>query len=224
MAPALAAAWAMPETVAEAGSGSVSWRPRKPQVPAGIRAPFALASATVFVAWAVTGLYLSLVPSYVTNLLGADNLALAGVVVFVMLGASSAAQVLLRKTPSRAAITAGLLMLAAGLGSIVLAVPLGSLWLVLLATLLSGVGHSLAFMGSQNVVGNVAPPERRAEVNSSFYLAVYLGVGLPVVGVGFTANLVGLFPAVASFAAAIGAFGLLTALLAATKGSKLLKG
>lgn len=117
----------MPETVKEAGSGSVTWRPRKPEVPAGIRVTFAFASAAVFVAWAVTGLYLSLVPSYVANLLQADNLGLEGGVVFVMLGASSAAQVLLRRTPSRRAITSGLLMLAVGLGGIDLAVPLASL-------------------------------------------------------------------------------------------------
>lgn len=210
----------MPETVKEAGSGSVTWRPRKPEVPAGIRVTFAFASAAVFVAWAVTGLYLSLVPSYVANLLQADNLALEGGVVFVMLGASSAAQVLLRRTPSRRAITSGLLMLAVGLGGIDLAVPLASLWLLLLATLLSGIGHGLTFLGSQNVVGCVAPSERRAEVNSSFYLAVYLGVGLPVVGTGFAANLVGLYPAVAAFAVVIGVFGLLTVLLVATKGGE----
>lgn len=115
-------------------------------------------------------------------------------------------------------------MLAAGLGGIVLAVPLGSLWLLVLATLLSGVGQGLAFMGSQNVVGDVAPPERRAEVNSGFYLAVYLGVGLPVVGVGFTANLVGLYPAVALFAAVIGAMGLITALLVSTRGRESMDG
>jgi predicted MFS family arabinose efflux permease len=223
LTPALMAAWAMPETVEEAGSGSVTWRPRKPEVPAGIRVTFAFASAAVFVAWAVTGLYLSLVPSYVANLFQADNLALEGGVVFVMLGASSAAQVLLRRTPSQTAITSGLLMLAVGLGGIVLAVPLGSLWLLLLATLLSGIGHGLAFLGSQNAVGGVAPSERRAEVNSSFYLAVYLGVGLPVVGTGLAANLVGLYPAVAAFAAVIGTFGLLTVLLVATTGGEFVR-
>lgn len=66
----------------------------------------------------------------------------------------------------------------------------------------------------------MAPSERRAEVNSSFYLAVYLGVGLPVVGTGFAANLVGLYPAVAAFAVVIGVFGLLTVLLVATKGGE----
>jgi hypothetical protein len=62
----------------------------------------------------------------------------------------------------------------------------------------------------------VAPPERRAEVNSSFYLALYLGVG-------FAANLVGLLPAVVAFAAVIGAFGLLIALTTTAKDGKLAK-
>ena len=43
VAAAFAAAWVMPETVEKAALSGASWRLRKPDVPAGIRAPFALA-------------------------------------------------------------------------------------------------------------------------------------------------------------------------------------
>lgn len=38
---------------------------------------------------------------------------------------------------------------------------------------------------------------------SSFYALIYLGVGLPVIGVGFLATSIGLLPAVQAFAALI---------------------
>src|SRR5581483_6416875 len=53
------------------------WRPRRPTVPGEIRRSFAIAATSAFVAWAVTGLFLSLIPSFVITVLRDDNLAVA---------------------------------------------------------------------------------------------------------------------------------------------------
>jgi hypothetical protein len=45
------------------------------------------------------------------------------------------------------------------------------------------------------------PAQRHADVLSTFYVVIYLGVSLPVVGVGFLTTVVGLLPAVQWFAA-----------------------
>jgi hypothetical protein len=50
-------------------------------------------------------------------------------------------------------------------------------------------------------VGRVAPPESKAETISACYVITYLGLSLPVVGVGFAAGALGLFASVAAFAA-----------------------
>lgn len=103
---------------------------------------------------------------------------------------------------------AGLVLLIIGLASIVLAVPLHAPALLLIGALIEGAGYGLAWMGSLALVNRVAPTEQRANVLASFYVATYLGVGIPVVGVGFLAGGIGLYPAVVAFALVIALLGL----------------
>ena len=53
------------------------------------------------------------------------------------------------------------------------------------------MGQGLAYLGSLALLNQIAPPHQRGEVTSGFYIATYLGVALPVLGVGFGAQLVG---------------------------------
>jgi MFS family permease len=212
----IACLWAvMPETVAPKPRAEVVLRPRRPGVPEGVRFAFALGSGACFVGWAVAGLYIALVPSYVESLLDVRNLAVGGAPVALMLAAACAAQVALRGLAPRRAIACGMAAQVAGMAAIVAAVPASAVWLLLAGALLDGAGLGLAFMGGLGLVGRVAPAESRAEVLSACYVVTYLGESLPVLGVGYGADYLGLFPAVAAFAAVIGVLGLLTALLAA---------
>jgi energy-converting hydrogenase Eha subunit E len=85
------------------------------------------------------------------------------------------------------------------------------------------VGIGLAFMGSLAAINQVAPPGRRAELVSSFYVAAYLGITLPVVGVGVLAQLTNLLVASICLAAVIALLLLatLTALLRPDHGSEM---
>ena len=200
---------ALPETVAE--RRPISLRLRIPHIPGEIRREFMLASATSFTAWAATALFLTLAPSYVATLLELRNLAVGGGVVFLMLGTSAVAQTLWRGLPFRRMMTLGLVMLPVGLAGIVLAVPLYSAALLVAATLVAGAGQGLAFMGSMALVNKVAPAGQRADVASSFYIVSYLGVALPAIGIGFGAQLAGLFAAVCVFALLVGIIALVLA-------------
>ncbi len=204
---------AMPETVTRKPKAEASLRPRRPRVPAGIRYPFALGSGACFVGWAVAGLYIALVPHYAGALLGVDNLAVGGFPVSLMLGAACAVQVALGKLSPGRAMALGMAAQVTGMAAILVAVPAGSVWWLLAGALLDGAGLGLAFMGGLGLVGQVAPAASRAEVLSACYVVIYLGESIPVLGVGYGADLVGLYPAVVAFAAVIGGLGLLTALL-----------
>lgn len=98
-------------------------------------------------------------------------------------------------------------MLLIGLVCVVLAVPTSVLPLLPFGALLVGMGHGLAWKGSLAVVNLVAPDAQKADVLSGFYVATYVGTGLPVIGVGFLAGGIGLFPAVIVFACAIALAG-----------------
>lgn len=206
--------WAvMPETVTPKAKALL--RPRRPRVPADILYPFVVGSGVCFVGWAIAGLFIALIPSYAASLLDVDNLVIGGASVSVMLGSACAVQVLLRKLSSHRAMALGMAALTGGLAAMVVAVPAGSVLLLLAAALLGGAGLGLSFMGGLGLVGRVAPSESRAEVLSACYVIIYLGESIPVLGVGYGADWIGLYPAVVAFAAVIGSLGLLTVLFAA---------
>jgi MFS family permease len=197
---------AVPETVATRRRASL--RLRAPNVPRAIRREFLFAAGASFTAWGATSLFLTLAPSYVATLLDLRNLAVGGGVVFLMLGTSAAAQILLRDLRFRTTMILGLILLPIGLLGFVLAVPLRSIALLVPATIVTGGGQGLAFMGGMALMNEIAPQERRAEVASAFYIVSYLGVSLPAIGIGFGAELVGLFAAVSIFAVFVGAVAL----------------
>lgn len=197
----------MPETVmrplAEQKRYVPSWR-----LLTSIDVVFALGSAAAFLAWAVIALFVALAPTYVAVLLHVSNLVITGGVVFLLLGASATTQALLRHLPVQRAIGAGIVLLFIGLGSVIAAVPMHSLALLLVGMILNGTGHGLVWMGSLALVTLTAPASRRGEVLASFYVAMYLGVGLPVIGIGILAGIVGLYGSVVVFAGLIGMMGL----------------
>jgi MFS family permease len=188
------------------GAGGGAWRPQRPSVPREIRARFARLALSAAAAWAVAGLYLSVVPSYAGSLLDTSNLALEGAITAVMLLASCAAQVAFRRggAPERDQ-ALGLALVVVSLVALVLAFPAHSLALVLAAAVVGGVGHGMAFLGAQADLNAIAPPERRGEVTAAFFVCVYLGVAVSAIGVGVLATIASLYTAVAVFAVVTGA-------------------
>jgi MFS family permease len=188
------------------GAGGGAWRMQRPSVPPEIRAHFARLALSAAAAWAVAGLYLSVVPSYAGSLLDTSNLALEGAITAVMLLASCVAQVVFRRggAPERDQ-SLGLALVVVSLVALVLAFPAHSLVLLLAAALLGGVGHGMAFLGAQADLNAVAPPDRRGEVTAAFFVCIYLGVGVSAIGVGLLATLASLSTAVAVFACVTGA-------------------
>lgn len=198
LAPGVAAIATLPT----ARSGN-RWRPRRSGIPAGMRAVFATTGAASFLAFAVIGLSLCLVPTYVATLSGSTNLLLGGASVALMLACSAIAQVVGHGRPARTLELLGLPLLAAGLALLALAGGLSSLSLLLVATMIAGTGQGLAFLGGLTAVNQAAPAGRHADVVSSYYVIIYLGVGVPVIGVGLLTTLVGLLAAVQYFAGVV---------------------
>ncbi|MCC3773094.1 MFS transporter, partial [Streptomyces sp. UNOC14_S4] len=185
------------------------WRPRRPSIPPSVRGVFATSGTTCFLAFAVVGVFLALVPTYVGRLSGSGNLALAGGAVTLMLVSSCLAQLAAYGREALTLQVAGLALLAVGLVLLAVAGGSFSLPLLLAATVIGGVGQGMAFLGGITEVNRVAPPDRHADVISSFYVVVYLGVGAPVIGVGLLARVTGLLHAVQWFTAVVAALCLI---------------
>ena len=184
----------------------------RPSVPPEIRVLFARVSVTGAAVWAVAALFLSVVPSYAADLLDTSNLALLGAVSAVTLGTSCVAQIAARRSAAHARLQAGgLILLALGLAALVLAFPARSLLVLLLAGLLTGTGHGIAFLGAQAQLNLAAPPDRRGEVNAAFYTLIYLGVATGVICTGLLTLKFSLSTAVTTFSVAVAAIALATA-------------
>ncbi len=198
------------------GGDRKAWEPRRPSVPAAIRRPFLLAGASAFLAWAVASLFLSLVPSYVIELLHTGNLGLIGGLAAAMLGCSALVQIAGRRVEALPAQAVGLALVGAAAAVLVVVAHVRSLPLMIAAGILAGLGLGLSFRGSLSQVSAVAPDDRKGDIVASFYLVIYLGTALPVVGVGVVAVDIGLLGAVQGFGYVIGAaclvgFGLVVA-------------
>jgi MFS family permease len=193
---------AMPEPGSPRGG---AWSVPRPGVPADIRVPFARVAVTGAAVWAVVALFFSVVPSFASERLATSNLALLGAISALVLACSSAAQVASRDAMSpRLAQAAGLCLLTAGLMVLALASQSDRVIVLLVASVLAGTGHGLAFLGAQDDLNRLAPPDRRGEINAAFYTCIYTGLAVPVIGVGVLADLTSLVTAVNVFAVVTG--------------------
>jgi MFS family permease len=136
--------------------------------------------------WAVVALYLSIIPSYASDLLGTHNLALMAAIAAVALVSSFATQVVSqrRQASPRASQAAGLAILAVGLVALVVASPLHSLAALLAGSIVAGAGHGITFLNAQQELNEMAPEERRGEVTAAFIACIYFLVAASVISTG----------------------------------------
>lgn len=99
----------------------------------------------------------------------------------------------------------------AGLLALVLASPARSAALLVTGAILAGSGHGVAVLAAQDDLTRIAPDAQRAEVSAAFYVCVYLGVAVPVIGIGVLSTLTTLFIAVTAFAVVTGGCALAVA-------------
>jgi MFS family permease len=100
------------------------------------------------------------------------------------------------RLPTRPVVLAGLVLLLAALALIVAALAQAAIAEFLAGTVVAGIAVGAVFMGSLATAHRLAPPARRGHVISTFFVACYCGLVIPVVGVGVAAGFIGSFPAV----------------------------
>ena len=79
-----------------------------------------------------------------------------------------------------------------GIAVIAGALAHSSLPLLLIGAVVAGFGTGVSFRAGLAMVGAVTPPERRGEVNSSYFAVAYVALSVPIVGIGFATEAIGL--------------------------------
>ena len=178
------------------------YRPQRVRVPAGQRPLFYAAGLAAAVTFALFGLFTSLAPGFLSGTLHQPSHALAGAATFVVFGAAAAAQIWVGRlpvSPGRQAVL-GLSALAAGLAAVTVAVWLSSLALFLIGGVIAGAGAGAAFKNSIARALAVAPDGARGETLAALFVAAYLGLTVPVVGLGIATQMLSTRAAVLGFA------------------------
>ena len=168
-------------------------------VPDRGRGEFIAAGVAAFSAFALLGLFSSLVPGFIAGQLHEGNHAVQGAVVFLLLAVGTVTQVTLSRFSSRRVVLAGLGLFLAALALIVAALAQARMALFLAGTVAGGVAVGAIFLGSLATASRLAPAERRGQAISAFFVACYAGLIIPVVGVGVLSEFTGTFPAVLTF-------------------------
>ncbi|WP_410506808.1 MFS transporter [[Mycobacterium] appelbergii] len=202
MLAALAAAAVLiaPETSSRTGRIGV----QRLAVPAEVRAVFIIAALAAFAGFAVTGLYTAVAPSFLSDVIGIDNHAVAGAIACSIFAASALAQVGANRIEPQRAVALGCAILAVGTAILAAAVYFSSLWGLLVAAVVAGAGQGISFSRGLAAVAELSPSDRRAEVSSTYFVIAYVALSVPVVGVGLAAQDWGLRTAGVTFAGVVG--------------------
>ncbi|RVC71930.1 MFS transporter, partial [Mesorhizobium sp. M2A.F.Ca.ET.046.02.1.1] len=200
--------WRTRETVSSPGRLSdVSLRPRL-SVPDNIRAQFVAPAVTGFGAMALVGFYAALAPSILAQQLHVTNHAEAGGLFFELSIVSAITIVATARLASRSTMLAALVLMIPAVALVVAAQIYASMALMIAATAVCGAAAALGYRGGLQVVNQIAPADRRAEVVSVFFICCFCGNALPVIGIGVLSSLANATAASLAFAGMIIVFSL----------------
>nr|WP_256367358.1 MFS transporter [Acidisphaera sp. S103] len=160
------------------------------------RIAFWQACAAVVVCFGAQATFFTISGPVFGTLLASHVLLAAGCAMSALMVASALGATLASCLRARVAIAAGMTLVAPGVcGFFELAgvVPVLALTPAIAAI---GLGHGLSYAGAIRLINETAHGARRASYTSKFYVAIYVGGGLPVLGRGALEELTG--PAVAS--------------------------
>lgn len=164
-------------------------------IPGEGRGEFIAAGLAGFSAFALTGLFTSVAPGFVGNVLHHTNYAIEGTVSFLVFAGATIAALSLARLNSRPVTLAGIALFIAGLAIVLAGMSASSLALFVVGAIVGGAGVGAMIIGSLSTANRLAPEGDRARVVSTYFVFAYAGLIIPVMGVGFAADAVGAFKA-----------------------------
>jgi MFS family permease len=181
----------LPETAPSAGHG-FKIVPRRISVPKPARRAFGLTALSIVAVWAIGGLYLSLGPSLVAEMLHSNSHVLGGLVVTGLAGGGTVAQLLFRKMSGNRPIVLGGILLLVALALVTVSLSTVSVAVFFVGTVVLGLGWGSAFMGAFRSMAALADPAHRGELLAAVYTVAYLAMSVPSIIAGLVVPHAGL--------------------------------
>ncbi len=180
-----------PETAKKRHGAMASLKP-KISIPVQVKSNFLLISPVNIALWMVSGFYLSLMPSLLVRSFHIHSAWLNGLA-FISLTIAGALGILyLRNHRTIYILFTGIVSMILGNLIILLGINLAQPVVLIIGSILTGVGFGTGFMGSIRSVMPLAKPEERAGLMSLFFIESYLAFSLPAIIAGFAVHHFGL--------------------------------
>ncbi|HXW33669.1 MAG TPA: MFS transporter [Acidimicrobiales bacterium] len=200
LVPAVVGVWLMPEPVVNRGRLRLRTTVGLPHEVRPVFIPAALAGFAGFV---VLGVFSSVGPAALGHILSVTDPAAVGAVLFGVFLASTVGQTILHLFTASRALRSGCVVLVLGMGLLAAGLQLPSLALLITGGLVGGFGQGLSFSAGMSLVNAATAPHDRAKVTSLLFLVLYVGISIPVIGVGIGAREYGLLAAGTTCAVAV---------------------
>ncbi|OFM49902.1 hypothetical protein HMPREF2547_03455 [Corynebacterium sp. HMSC055G02] len=163
---------------------SVSWRPQFGVARDVIRV-FIPGALAIGCAYGVNGLFQSVVPLAAKDM-GFDTQLKIASITALMLGVSAVTQVMLGRRAQRVSYPVGLVILALGLGGATVSLLSSNAVLLIIATVICGVGQGISFKYSLLRVSEAARGKDLAATVSSYYIVGYAGTAVGPLAAGLS--------------------------------------
>ncbi|WP_235550905.1 MFS transporter [Paenibacillus sp. Soil787] len=154
-------------------------------VPDNIRSHFfSIIGLPAFTFFMIGGVVLSLIPSFVKTVIHSNNLSIAGLLTFMLLGVAALMQLFPWVQNPVTRMRIGVVCMAIGPWIIVYSGQSESLFLLWAGMLIQGIGAGWSFQAALRFASQLPKPEERSRVISAFYFCAYAGFVIPPIGVG----------------------------------------
>jgi MFS family permease len=187
----IALLYVMPESSTRKNGALASLRPQI-RVPPQSRAILARLTPANVAAWALGGLYLSLMPTVVATAMGIASPWVGGVVVAALMLTAAIAVATSRNWPVRRLIVISTSTLGLGVAVSMIGIQQQQVAALLAGTMIAGAGFGSTFSATLRALLPTAEPHQRAGLLSAFYLQSYLAFAVPAVVAGLSVSQIGL--------------------------------
>jgi predicted MFS family arabinose efflux permease len=209
---------AIPETAARRAGGLASVRPAV-RVPREARREFVASVPAIVAGWCVTGLFLALAPSLVSDVLHVRFGAAGGLSIAVLFIANSVGGLWAARQGVHVATLLGAVLLTVGAAGLAAALAFASPVVFISGSIISGLGVGLTFNGTFRGISRVTTATSRSEVFSAVYVVSYVALSVPSLAAGLVAPSWGLATTGYLYIAFVGVLSLGAALHAGRRGN-----
>jgi len=160
---------------------------------------FVLTCCLPFLAFGVFGLYASMAPLFLDQLVPWHGPAVSGTAIALILFMSAGVQVISGRMPTHWCGVAGLASLAISNALLILNLLASSSVLFALGVVFTAMGHGMCMLAGMSMVNRLATAGNRSGLMATYLVIGYFGSIVPMMGIGWIADYWGLDVAVRTF-------------------------